>query len=127
MTFGPRLFALLAFLALALRVAVPAGWMPTADLGLAVCTGEGMAAAPAAWAEDWAKRLGKPAAPKTDKADHPCAFASAGAALAQPLPAPAPLLPIAAEAPAPAMPRALIPGRGLAAPPPPPTGPPATL
>lgn len=124
---GPRLFALLAFFALAMRVAVPAGWMPTGDFGLAICTGEGMAAAPAAWAEDWAKRLGKPAPVKSGKADHPCAFANAGVALAEPLPAPAPILLAATDAPARMMPRALIPGRGLAAPPPPPTGPPATL
>lgn len=124
---GPRLFALLAILALAMRVAVPAGWMPTTDLGLAVCTGEGMVAAPTAWAEDWAKRLGKPAPQKTTTTDHPCAFASAGTALAEPFPAPAPVLLAATEAPAPARPRALTPGRGLAAPPPPPTGPPAHL
>lgn len=127
MTPATRLFALLALLALAMRVAVPAGWMPNGELGLAVCTGEGMARAPAEWAEDWARRLGKPAPAKSTVEHPPCAFAAAAAALAEPLPAPAPVLLAASTTPAPLPPRALIPGRGLAAPPPPPTGPPARL
>lgn len=116
--------ALLA-LALAMRVLVPAGWMPAAGQGLAItlCSGEG---AVTAWVDADGK-IHKHDPAQGSMADHPCAFAGMGAPmLGGDLPAPPAMLPaprdeIARIAQAPA---AI--GQGLAAPPPPATGPPAT-
>lgn len=116
--------ALLA-LALALRVLVPAGWMPAEGQGMAItlCSGEG---AISVWVDAEGK-IHKHDPAKGSMADHPCAFAGMGAPMlggdvpAPSLALPAPRNEIAGLTPAPA---AI--GQGLAAPPPPPTGPPAT-
>ncbi len=117
--------------ALALRLLIPAGWMPVADaqgFHLTLCSGAGPLEIP-------------PARPMAGMAhhgahhhdhhhdqgipDHPCAFAGLGLALAEPvLPAIALIAPVI-EAPVAIIPTAVAIGRGLAAPPPPPTGPPA--
>lgn len=117
--------ALLA-LALALRVLVPAGWMPAEGQGVAItlCSGEG---AVPAWVDAQGK-IHKHDPAQGSMADHPCAFAGMGAPMlggevpAPPLALPVPRDEIAGLAIAPA---AI--GQGLAAPPPPATGPPATV
>lgn len=111
----------LALLALVIRIAVPPGFMadPTGGAGLVICTGYGpLHAGPGKTHDD-----GKAAA----NAEMPCAFAGHVAA-----PAPvAPALPTAvAWRAAPAIEiawRDQAPGRGLAAPPPPPLGPPTLI
>lgn len=116
---------LLAF-ALFLRLVVPAGWMPVAGGGFAItlCTGMG---AVEAWVDENGD-VHKKAPEPTGNTDQPCTFAWLSAALTTPgeIGAMAPL--------ALAMIRTLVMrvaevaiGRGLAAPPPPPTGPPASL
>lgn len=112
-------------LALAARVLVPAGWMPSEGRGFAITLCSGGAAVTA-----WVGADGKVHKEDPQPAgapDHQCAFAGLGA----------PALgsdPIAAAVPAPASsyevavasaPAAI--GRGLAAPPPPATGPPASI
>ncbi|GLI99376.1 hypothetical protein [Sphingobium sp. BS19] len=121
---------ILAVLLLAMfaRLLVPAGWMPSTDVGrgytITLCTGSG---AMAAWVDaDGTVRKNKPAT--SDRTDQPCAFAGFLniVALADPVGQavrfvlfvlPQGVLPIVSVAI----------GRGLAAPPPPPTGPPAIL
>lgn len=112
--------------ALLFRVLVPAGWMPIADangLTLGWCSGV-RHAVPAE-----ARALLDQALPKSEtprhqpSPDQPCAFAAAAQTVAATDPMPAIRAPEAA-APAPFLPLALIPGRGLAAPPPRSTGPP---
>lgn len=108
---------LLAVLALALRLVVPAGFMLSQGSGLVICTGQGaLTVVP-----------GQDGAPApSDRPDHhPCAFAAAAAdgfrtllAAAEPVRFAVPaavLIPLL---------RAQRPGLGLAAPPPPTTGPP---
>jgi len=120
---GKAVLGLLA-IALLMRLLVPTGWMPMAGSGYAItlCTGMG---AVQAWVDkDGNVHKGKP----TDtKSEQPCAFS--GYSLALDLP------PFGGVAILPALPNAVLPvaslfavdvGRGLAAPPPPPTGPPAT-
>ena len=102
-----------ALLALLLRAALPAGFMPAAGDGFAltICTGHGALA------------LGKaaPAQPGTDI--HACGFAAAGAADAPPPLALAAPIVVTAE-PARALPvGAIVPGPAAALPPS--TGPPA--
>ena len=112
-------------LALAVRIATPAGWMfaPSDGHGLpqlVICTGHGPEPlAPAVG------KSGQPANAPDKSSDHPCVFAGHGA--------PTPPALIAATVPAPVVtsvglsPTRLAdqrPGRGLAAPPPPSQGPP---
>lgn len=114
----------LSVLALIMRVLIPAGWMPaSAERGFSIilCTGQG---AVSAWVDDKGEvHEGKPG---DDRASHPCVFAGFGAALDLPS-----LDSSAAFAFAPAISYLILArgtgaiGRGLAAPPPPPTGPPA--
>ncbi len=129
----PRTIALAVLAcALALRLLIPAGWMPVADaqgLHLVLCSGSGpleLPVAPHAMAgmahhhghgQHDHHHQGMP--------DHPCAFAGLGLALTDPvLPAIAPVQLVVETLLAP-LPTAVSIGRGLAAPPPPPTGPPA--
>ncbi|MBO9713856.1 hypothetical protein [Sphingomonas sp.] len=119
-------FALtLIALALAVRVLLPEGWMPVATQGgfaITICSGT---AGETAWI-DAAGKLHKEK-PAGTAADHDCAFASAGAPLATAA-LDAPVLAAAAQAVSfPAAWLLMATGRGLAAPPPPPTGPPATV
>lgn len=123
-----RINVALAFVALSLllRIMVPAGWMPASERGgyaIALCTGMGAVSA-------WVDAQGKvhKEKPGDAKADHPCVFsgfaaaidlpAFEGALIIPPLPVGSLLGPLAVTAAV---------GRGLAAPPPPPTGPPASL
>lgn len=121
-----RRLALLIVLAAALfaRGLAPAGWMPGTNaaggIELALCNG--MAGETVVVAPD-----GRIEHKKADhgRADHPCAFAGLGVVDTAPpsfafaaRPSPTGTTPVIA-----AIHRA--PGRGLAAPPPPPTGPPA--
>lgn len=116
-----RLALLLATLALAMRVVVPAGFMVSegaAGPTIVICSGTG----PMAMALPGmpAKHDGK-----ADKADHPCAFTAAHVAAPAPIAPGDVLAPIAASA-APIIAVGTVrPGLGLAAPPPPKTGPPA--
>ena len=129
---GLRTIALaLLACALALRLLIPAGWMPVADaqgFHLTLCSGSARWRCPPdttpcrrwrAWHHHHQHHhdQGMP--------DHPCAFAGLGLALAEPvLPMLALALPVVQALPAPIALADAI-GRGLAAPPPPPTGPPA--
>jgi hypothetical protein len=111
----------LVALALALRLAVPSGFMVAGDgagaATLIICTGHGPA--------QWPGRAPRPD-DRSKPADHPCAFAGHAT--------PTPPTPLALIAPSPlaayaAPPSARLadqrPGLGLAAPPPPAVGPPA--
>ncbi len=120
---NPLAFMLLA--TLAMRVAVPAGWMPVADgdgfTRIAICTGMG--------AQDvWLDAKGgvhKSDPGEQQRGESPCLFAGLGTALDVPQTF-APPLPLAAASDgARQSPFAVAIGRGLAAPPPPATGPPA--
>lgn len=118
-----RGFALaLVALAILLRIAIPAGWMPsTGGIGITLCTGYGPVRVTMA--------LPGHHDGKADAAarEHPCAFAGFVTALAEPADVFAAVLPPAVAAVfAPALLSVAI-GHGLAAPPPPPTGPPASL
>jgi hypothetical protein len=112
--------------ALAVRMTIPAGWMPSAERSFAVtvCAGVNMSTV-------WVDTKGK--IHKTDPAKHnakghePCAFA--GMAMAVDIPAPVTALPIRADASLSSV-ATLFPvsiGKGLAAPPPPSTGPPSFI
>lgn len=115
--------ALVAF-ALAMRLLVPTGWMPSADgRSITLCTAMGTVEA---WV-DAQGGLHEKAPAKPVKAGEACTFAGLSAAFVAPDAMPALAIPEAVASPLllPALTVAV--GRGLAAPPPPPTGPPATL
>ncbi|WP_404338904.1 hypothetical protein AB2M62_07240 [Sphingomonas sp. MMS12-HWE2-04] len=118
--------AALLLVACALLLRIPAGWMPVAHaqgVTLSWCSGVSHSV-PAEAEALLAAALGDKAAPKHKPApDLPCAFAAAAQPMAAADPLPAILAPEMAE-PAAFAARALIPGRGLAAPPPRSTGPP---
>ena len=111
--------------ALMLRIVVPAGWMPmTGADGLTriqLCTGQGMVEA---FVDRTTGAIHEKAPAKPGKTGQPCAFAGLAFAFDAPalplLAAPARIAAIGAVAHV----FAIIPGRGLAAPPPPATGPP---
>jgi hypothetical protein len=122
-------FLVLATLAIALKIMIPAGFMPGMDqpgslpFALVICTGEGLKVVdqlPASHQSD--EHGGKSAH------DAPCPFAVQGAAT------PPPAMVAVARAqvvtyvePLSPLGRTVAPGQGLAAPPPPPTGPPIAL
>ena len=112
-------------LALLLRAMIPAGFMPVAGKGFAIelCTGVG---AVSAWVDDQGNvHKGKPG---DSKPEHPCAFANLSAALDLPTLGESLTVPsLATSALLGAGMAAVAIGRGLAAPPPPPTGPPFSL
>jgi hypothetical protein len=114
---------LLAWMALAMRVLVPAGFMPAATpLGpqIVICTGAGpiSVADPAGAAES-------PGDETPKKVDHPCAPAGfAAEAMPETFAFASRSVEVSSAAAPPARPD-LVPGRGLAAPPPPATGPPS--
>ena len=116
-----------AFLALALQLMFPAGFM-VAEPGQAhgfpivICSAQGQTVVD--WTASSAPDSGKKQAPAKNMAG--CPFA--GHALASSPPAPAALaLPVVFEpASAPVRPYLVFPGRGLAAPPPPAIGPPVS-
>jgi hypothetical protein len=114
---------LAAYLALALQLMFPAGFMAaepgqTHGFPVVICSAQGQIVA------DWGALSPHKKAPAKDMAS--CPFA--GHALASGPPAPAALaLPVVFEAPsALARPYLVFPGRGLAAPPPPAIGPPVS-
>ena len=118
----PQVAFALILLALLARILVPAGWMPAAGQGFSImlCTSAGVRAA-------WVDGSGKvhEQAPTAPQADHPCLFAAAASALDVPAVTEMGVLaPLATTLLA----LSFVPGigRGLAAPPPPPTGPPST-
>jgi ABC-type dipeptide/oligopeptide/nickel transport system permease subunit len=114
----------LVALALVLRVAVPSGWMPAANAGFSItlCSGAGTIELSIDAQGNVHKKAPEP------KTDHPCVFTqlsqdlTPGGTLAM---GPALILSVAVVIPALMIGGAI--GRGLAAPPPPPTGPPATF
>jgi hypothetical protein len=116
------LFLWLAALALAIRVLVPAGYMPSDGKGLEItlCTGDGMVSA---WVDEQGN-LHKGEKAPDGKGDHPCAFAGVGALAEADSPADAINLPALSSSVQPIRSDHAFLGRGLAAPPPPQTGPP---
>jgi hypothetical protein len=117
-------FALaLVALALLVRAAIPAGWMPASDGGrwITLCTGSG---AVAAFVDADGVRHDDPAPAAQD---HPCAFAGVAVPLTPPLAIAVPLPSFETARPARLAAATVAIGRGLAAPPPPSTGPPALL
>jgi hypothetical protein len=114
-----RAFGLsLAFAVLLLRVLVPAGWMVSATPGdafeIVICTADG--------AVTMTGDLTDEDTPKDSKSGE-CLFSAVSAAAVPAVACPAPTPPVVAGAVA-VFAAALVPGRGLAAPPPPATGPP---
>jgi hypothetical protein len=123
-----RWLIVVALVALAARLLVPAGWMPVAGAAgvtLGLCDGGMAGGLPMAMQPDdqHRHRAGLPmhhqGAP-----DHPCAFAGAAASADLPVLAPVALLSTAGVVIAAETARAIVPGRGLAAPPPPSHAPP---
>ena len=121
------LLLLLVALAIGVRAAVPAGWMPMTGADgatrLVLCPGNDAAMTGMAMAATSPDRHHDPAAPA---ADHDCPFGVAALAIDLAVPLAAPLGVGIATATVPVRSPALLPGRGLAAPPPPSTGPPAS-
>jgi hypothetical protein len=123
----PAAWLLVLLLVLFIRAAVPQGWMldTGADGRLTVTLCDGMAHDAPMTMSMMMPGHRHDHRPADQAPDHPCAFA--GAAMAAALPG---LAPLALPAPITAAPATLAAhtvaiGRGLAAPPPPPTGPPA--
>jgi hypothetical protein len=114
--------AIVALLALAVRLAAPPGWMlaPTDGHGaprLVICTGHGPG--------EVGDQPRAPSPAPSRSIEHPCVFAGA-ATPPEPQPPTLPIItptPTAADIPVAAL-RDQRPGRGLAAPPPPSRGPP---
>lgn len=124
-----RFTYLLVVLALALRMAVPAGWMPSGEKGFAltVCAGTETSTV-------WIDTNGKihesdpsKSGEHDDISHEPCAFAGTALALGIPDAATAPALTVAPARHIASLPSEVTIGRGLAAPPPPPTGPPSLI
>lgn len=120
---------LLVACALLLRIAIPAGWMPAtgADglIRITLCTGQGQMEA---WVDGEGQTHDHKPGKSEPKTDHPCVFAGliAPALGAIAVDTPLPFTRVGDIAPAFARGTVAI-GRGLAAPPPPPTGPPVHL
>jgi hypothetical protein len=121
-----RLALACVVLALAMRITVPSGWMPSSERGFAltVCTGMDTQTV---WLDAKGK-LHKEDPSKGKSVEHsPCAFAGATAANDLPVadlhfamphrPAPLPIFAVSE----------VLVGKGLAAPPPPATGPPSIV
>lgn len=126
--FGGRgaVIGVLLALALLVRLVIPAGWMPVAGNGYAItlCTGAGMVSA-------WVDADGivhKDDKGPAQQGDHPCTFAGLSADLLAggALSALGHFVAFSGVIVAKPFETVAI-GRGLAAPPPPPTGPPANL
>lgn len=122
-------FLVLATLAIALKIMIPTGFMPDADQGaglpfaVVLCTSDGMKVVDQLPTSHQADEHGGKSAH-----DAPCPFATQGAVT------PPPAMSAIAEAqrvayvePLTPLARVVSPGRGLAAPPPLPTGPPVDL
>ena len=123
-------FVVLATLAIALRIMIPAGFMTApeprngAPFALVLCTGQGPLVVPSG------ERLSHHDKAPTDKSGHdaPCPFANHGVAAPAPSALSVAKVQFVAFTPAPPVRVAhLAPGRGLAAPPLPARGPPSQL
>lgn len=116
-------------LALAMRMVVPAGWMPSMVAGKAtitLCTGTGTGMVEA-WVDAEGK-IHKESPAKKSAGDQPCAFAGLNAAVDAPALDFASLpLPFAPQMPQSNAATSVAIGLGLAAPPPPATAPPALI
>lgn len=134
-----RLWAMLvvavALLASATRGLLPAGYMVNpglhaGEIAVVLCTDHGRDTAALDLRTGAVRPLtGQPdPAPRNSSADPPCVFAAAAALAGPPQAAPSIAAPLAVAAviDAPRQPVVQV-GRGLAAPPPPPTGPPGPL
>jgi hypothetical protein len=120
------LLAMVFACALLLRLAVPEGWMPAQTSHgwrLTICTGMGPLEAMPDMAMDHGANKGTPG--NHDKAGSICPFAGLGLATAEPFTPPFPFIAPIVTATAFPLHDIVTIGRGLAAPPPPPTGPPA--
>ncbi len=123
-------FLVLATLAIALKIMIPAGYMPGMEprnglpFALVLCTGDG-----AKIVEPGQTMVGhKGDTPAKSGHDGSCPFAAQGAAAPPPAMVETGAVQLAAYITPPASAaQTLAPGRGLAAPPPPPTGPPVVL
>ncbi len=118
--------AALIVLALALRVIIPSGFMPSSERGFALTICAGMDTQ-TVWMEKSGKLLKEDPSKGKSVEHQPCAFA--GATMASDVPAPeihVALAPVALAAPIFAE-REVAVGRGLAAPPPPAIGPPSFI
>lgn len=128
---GRDAFMVLATLAIALRIMIPTGFMPSFEprnglpFAMVLCTGQGakivLPGETLGTGEDH---------DRGGKSDHaaPCGFAAQGAAVAPPVVAEMAERASLTYAPPPiARTPCVTPGRGLAAPPPPPRGPPPLM
>ncbi|MGF7148393.1 hypothetical protein FHS96_002021 [Sphingomonas zeicaulis] len=120
---------LLVACALLLRIAIPAGWMPATGVDglvrITLCTGQGQMEA---WVDGDGRIHDRKPGKSEPKTDHPCAFAGLIAPALDAAPIEPQLRFAHANDTPPAFARDIVTiGRGLAAPPPPPTGPPANL
>lgn len=113
--------------ALALRMAIPVGWMPGFADGRAMITLCSSAGMVEAWVDADGK-IHKESPAKNGAGDQPCAFAGLGAAADPPeIAAVSPALPFAPQRLHINKPAAVAIGHGLAAPPPPATASPALI
>ncbi|AHE56627.1 hypothetical protein [Sphingomonas sanxanigenens] len=128
-TRGGTLALLLVACALLLRIAIPAGWMPStgADglIRITLCTGQGQMEA---WVDGDGRIHDRKPGKSEPKTDHPCAFAGLIVPALDAAPIDTPLRFARGDGVVPAFAHEVVAiGHGLAAPPPPPTGPPAFL
>jgi hypothetical protein len=117
-------FTFLMVLTLAMRVAVPSGWMPSVGADgtvITICTGTGLTEVTI----DADGKVHRTSPHDKSKADAPCAFAGVGAALD--VVEPVAELAAFAHIHATMAQKASDIGQGLAAPPPPSTGPPILI
>ncbi len=123
----PNWFLAVLLLAVAMRMIVPAGWMPSFAEGkttITLCTGAGMVEA---WVDADGK-IHKESPAKKGAGDQLCAFAGlSGAADATPFNVASLALPFAVQMLSNTMAHSVAVGLGLAAPPPPATAPPALI
>lgn len=115
---------LLAVIALAVRIAVPSGWMPSAERGFAltVCVGGDMQIV---WLDKKGSLHEREPGQSIEKSD--CAFAGSAPAMDLPTVAAASEKAVATQLTA-SIPQIRVSiGHGLAAPPPPATGPPSFI
>lgn len=113
----------LALVALALRILIPAGFMPGTSLTqpIVLCPDQGPMPSMSAHHGHHEDPAGAP----HGKRDHPCAFAGLGAPPILSGPGALPPAPtVAPDTQTPPPPHTAAPGRGMAAPPPPSHGPP---
>jgi hypothetical protein len=124
-------FGIILFLALIMRVLVPAGWMPSDAKGqmITICTGTGTGAGMGV-SEAWLGNDGKihkQAPPKKSHGDQPCVFAGLSAASMDSATMVLAVPPVRISTITPYWGFIASVGHGLAAPPPYSTGPPSLI